>query len=166
MRKYNELEVAEEFAKAVRLFEIMAAHKPQLRTGLSAAVALSKLWCQKYEPGNPAHPFPNFNMALSEIPDNAEANRIRLERPEPVEDKSEKSRRPRTPSPVDPEILSGENAEVYSTILMQIKEFGYAMLRKNISNNITEGQIKGMMYRLHHQGVIKRVRDGVYEVVK
>src|SRR5690242_4815252 len=58
----RELEVVRAFTPLIRMFETVAKNQPELAKGLNHAVALTKLHAQRYAPGDPTHPFPNFGI--------------------------------------------------------------------------------------------------------
>lgn len=165
MKTYSELEVANEFAKLVRLFEITAAHKPELTAGLSCAVGLSQLWCQKYAPGDPCHPFSDFGMDAKSVIQQASLGGIVLRKPRPVEAGQKQEERRAVPR-VKPEALSPELKHIYDTVMAQTLQFGINMIREKCPNHITDTQIRSLIYRMHQHNMIVKLAKGKYEVQK
>lgn len=165
MRSYTELEVALEIEKLVRLYEVTAVNKPELKPGLACAVGLSQLWSQKFAPGHDAHPYPNFGMALKDIPGKAVKGEIELSKPKPVENNRQEGRY-KTTSPVNPAKMSPDVSLIYNEIMAQTMEFGYAMIREKVPAVISPEQIRSVIGRLVKYGSIKRISEGKYEVTK
>lgn len=144
-RTYSEIEVADEIAKLVRIFEVVAQQQPELAAGLSCAVGMSQLWANKFAPGHPDHPFPNFSIALKEIPQRAINGEIHMAKHRPIKG----------------DIKAGRIREL---ILQQSLEFGAMMIIEQMEGKTSEATIRTSIRNLYREGKLVRLSKGVYRV--
>lgn len=167
MDRGSALRTANAFAVLVRLYEHCGAVNPKLKAGLEAAIGLTKLYSQNFEPGHWKHPFKGFHSSVDKIVAQALDNENALPIVIPPPQQSVTVLKQRRPYPSVTGKVSAVSAEIMALPLQMFDRAQVldALAEKMLKYGWNGSDISNAISALRTKGKISRIKWGWYKKI-